>query len=163
AGQEMLAEAVADGVREQPEVGDLDRAVLGRPAQFVPPHERAAASRDVQRDLGLRQVRADLRVGPIPAVAPVVGLADGAVTLAIHLASYTVLGLFCFFAGSLNLIDPVKIPHGLMFLAVCVFSWGYVFGILMARKEVVILGFLASAAWLIAAAVGAARFAFDWR
>src|SRR5256886_11446142 len=45
-----------------------------------PPHERAAASRDVQRDLGLRQVRADLRVGPIPAVAPVVGLADGAVT-----------------------------------------------------------------------------------
>ncbi len=72
--------------------------------------------------------------------------------LALHLASYTVLGLFCFFAGSLNLIDPVKIPHGLMFLAVCVFSWGYVFGILMARKEVVILGFLASAAWLIAAA-----------
>src|SRR3989442_1117843 len=83
--------------------------------------------------------------------------------LALHLASYTVLGLFCFFAGSLNLIDPVKIPHGLMFLAVCVFSWGYVFGILMARKEVVILGFLASAAWLIAAAVGAARFGFDWR
>jgi hypothetical protein len=27
----------------------------------------------------------------------------------------------------------------------------------------VILGFLASAAWLIAAAVGAARFGFDWR
>src|SRR6266516_2240987 len=50
--------------------------------------------------------------------------------LALHLASYTVLGLF---------------------------------GILMARKEVVILGFLASAAWLIAAAVGAARFGFDWR
>src|SRR5881409_1307053 len=47
--------------------------------------ERAAAPRDVQRDLGLRQVCADLRVGPIPAVAPVVGLADGAVTLAIHL------------------------------------------------------------------------------
>jgi len=83
--------------------------------------------------------------------------------LALHLASYTVLGLFCFFAGSLNLIDPAKIPQGLMFLAVCGFSWGYVFGILMARKEVVILGFLASAAWLIAAAVGAARFGFDWR
>ena len=83
--------------------------------------------------------------------------------LALHLASYTVLGLFCFFAGSLNLIDPVKIPHGLMFLAVCGFSWGYVFGILMARKEVVILGFLASAAWLVVAAVGAARFGFDWR
>src|SRR5436853_995208 len=66
--------------------------------------------------------------------------------LALHLASYTVLGLFCFFAGSLNLIDPLKIPHGLMFLAVCGFSWGYVFGILMARKEVVILGFLASVA-----------------
>src|SRR2546426_1110911 len=33
------------------------------------------------------------------------------------------------------------------FLAVCGFSWGYVFGILMARKEVVVLGFLASIAW----------------
>ena len=83
--------------------------------------------------------------------------------LALHLASYTVLGLFCFFAGSLNLIDPLKIPHGLMFLAVCGFSWGYVFGILMARKEVVILGFLASAAWLVVAAVGATQFRFDWR
>jgi len=40
---------------------------------------------------------------------------------------------------------------------VCGFSWGYVFGILMARKEVVLLGFLASAAWLVAAVVGAAR------
>jgi hypothetical protein len=63
--------------------------------------------------------------------------------LALHLASYTVLGLFCLFAGG--------------------FSWGYVFGILMARKEVVLLGFLTSAAWLVAAAVGAARFGFDWR
>src|SRR5881628_98171 len=71
--------------------------------------------------------------------------------LALHLASYTVLGLFCFFAGGLNLIDPGKIPHGLMFFAVCGFSWGYVFG------------FLASAAWLVAAVVGAARFGFDWR
>src|SRR5438445_4493573 len=83
--------------------------------------------------------------------------------LALHLASYTVLGLFCFFAGSLNLIDPVKIPHGLMFLAVCGFSWGYVFGILMARKEVVILGFLARAAWLVVAVVGAGRFGLGWR
>ena len=83
--------------------------------------------------------------------------------LALHLASYSVLGLFCFFAGGLNLIDPVKIPHGMMFLAVCGFSWGYVFGILMARKEVVLLGFLASIAWLVAAAVGALRFGFDWR
>src|SRR5947207_8551858 len=75
--------------------------------------------------------------------------------LALHLASYTVLGLFCFFAGGLNLIDPSKIPHGVMFLAVCGFSWGYVFGILMARKEVVVLGYLASAAWLVAAVIGA--------
>jgi len=83
--------------------------------------------------------------------------------LALHLASYTVLGLFCLFAGALNLIDPGKIPHGIMFLLVCGFSWGYVFGILMARKEVVMLGFLASAAWLVAALAGAARFGFDWR
>ena len=83
--------------------------------------------------------------------------------LAMHLASYTVLGLFCLFAGALNLIDPVKIPHGVMFLAVCGFSWGYVFGILMARKEVVVLGFAASTAWLLAGAVGATRYGFDWR
>lgn len=83
--------------------------------------------------------------------------------LALHLASYSVLGLFCFFAGTLNLIDPVKIPHGVMFLAVCVFSWGYVFGILMARKEVVVLGFAASIVWLVVGAVGATRFGFDWR
>src|SRR5437870_1923096 len=75
--------------------------------------------------------------------------------LALHLAAYTVLGLFCFFAGALNLIDPVKIPHGVMFLAIAGFSWGYVFGILMARKEVVVLGFAASAAWLVAAAMRA--------
>jgi hypothetical protein len=83
--------------------------------------------------------------------------------LALHLASYTVLGLFCFFAGALNLIDPTKIPHGIMFLAVCGFSWGYVFGILMARKEVIVLGFVASVAWLLAAFLGATRFDFDWR
>src|SRR5881397_355469 len=81
--------------------------------------------------------------------------------LALHLASYTVLGLFCFFAGALNLIDPVKIPQGILFLLVCGFSWDYVFGILMARKEVVTLGFVASSAWLVAALAGAVR--FDWR
>src|SRR6266498_2257015 len=83
--------------------------------------------------------------------------------LALHLASYTVLGLFCFFAGALNLIDPGKIPHGLLFLFVSMFSWGYVFGILMARREVIVLGVLASVAWLAAGLVGAAKFGFDWR
>jgi len=38
-----------------------------------------------------------------------------------------------------------------------------VFGILMARKEVVLLGFLASAAWLVAGRRRGARFGFDWR
>ncbi len=83
--------------------------------------------------------------------------------LALHLASYTVLGLFCLFAGVLNLIDPVKIPHGILFLVVAGFSWGYVFGILMARKEVVVLGILASVAFLGAGVFGAVRFGFDWR
>src|SRR5579884_2699666 len=82
--------------------------------------------------------------------------------LSLHLARFSVLGLYCLFAGALNLIDPVKIPHGLMFLAVCTFSWGYVFGILMARKEVVALGFAASVVWLAAAALGALRFGFAW-
>ncbi len=83
--------------------------------------------------------------------------------LSLHLASYTVLGLFCLFAGVLNLIDPVKIPQGILFLLVCGFSWGYVFGILMARKEVLVLGVIASVAWLVAGLVGAAKFGFDWR
>ena len=83
--------------------------------------------------------------------------------LALHLASHTVLGLFCFFAGVLNLVDPVKIPQGILFLLVCGFSWGYVFGILMARREVVVLGYVASAVFLLAGIVGAARFGFDWR
>src|SRR5213593_4602790 len=84
-------------------------------------------------------------------------------TVPLPLASHTVLGLFCFFAGVLNLVDPVKIPQGILFLLVCGFSWGYVFGILMARKEVVTLGFVASSAWLVAALAGAVRLGFDWR
>ena len=83
--------------------------------------------------------------------------------LALHLASHTVLGLFCFFAGVLNLVDPVKIPQGILFLLVCGFTWGYVFGILMARREVVVLGYVASAVFLLAGVAGAARFGFDWR
>src|SRR6266511_743445 len=84
AREEMLAEALADCAREEPEVGDLDGAVLRHPAQLVPARERAAAPRDVQGDLGLPEVGADLLVGPVPAVAPVVGLADPAVALAIQ-------------------------------------------------------------------------------
>lgn len=65
--------------------------------------------------------------------------------LALHLASYTVLGLFCMFAGGMNLIDPGHILRlGLPLLALTGFSWGYVFGILMGWKEAVALGFLAS-------------------
>jgi hypothetical protein len=84
--------------------------------------------------------------------------------LALHLAAYTVLGLFCMFGFVLNLIDPGKIlPNAVPFFLIMAFSWGYVFGILMARKEVVVLGLIASVAWLIAGLVGAARFGFDWR
>jgi len=65
--------------------------------------------------------------------------------LALHLATHTVIGLFCAFAGGLNLIDPVKIfPNAIIFLGLAGFSWGYVFGILMARKEVLGLGLIAS-------------------
>jgi len=39
--------------------------------------------------------------------------------LALHLATHTVIGLFCAFAGGLNLIDPGKIfPNGVVFLAI---------------------------------------------
>ena len=69
--------------------------------------------------------------------------------LALHLAGHTVLGLFCMFAGGLNLIDPGHIMRlGVPLLALAGFSWGYVFGILMGRKEVLALGFVASAAYV---------------
>jgi hypothetical protein len=71
--------------------------------------------------------------------------------LALHLATYTVIGLFCAFAGSLNLIDPTKIfPNAVIFLGLAGFSWGYVFGILMARKEVLGLGLVASIGYVVA-------------
>src|SRR6266436_8815695 len=71
--------------------------------------------------------------------------------LALHLATYTVIGLFCAFAGGLNLIDPTKIfPNAVIFLGLAGFSWGYVFGILMARKEVLGLGLVASIGYIAA-------------
>jgi hypothetical protein len=81
--------------------------------------------------------------------------------LALHLATHTVIGLFCMFAGGLNFIDPwVKGLQGLTFLAITGISWGYVFGILMGRREVVMLGFVVSAAYL---AAGVWQFTQDWR
>jgi hypothetical protein len=71
--------------------------------------------------------------------------------LALHLASHTVIGLFCMFAGGLNLIDPGHVLRlGLPLLALTGFSWGYVFGILMGRWDALALGFLASIAYLTA-------------
>ncbi len=81
--------------------------------------------------------------------------------LALHLASYTVVGLFCLLAGVMNLIDPGHILRlGVPLLVVCGFSWGYVFGILMGRKEVLALGFVASAVYL---AAGLWQLSVDWR
>jgi len=81
--------------------------------------------------------------------------------LAVHLATHTVIGLFCMYAGVLNLIDPGHILRlGLPLLTLTGFSWGYVFGILMGRREVVILGVLASVAYVGA---GLWRFGADPR
>lgn len=81
--------------------------------------------------------------------------------LALHLATYTVIGLFCAFAGGLNLIDPTKIfPNAVVFLGIAGFSWGYVFGVLMARKEVLAMGLVASAAYVVA---GLWQIAPNWR
>jgi hypothetical protein len=68
--------------------------------------------------------------------------------LSLHLAAYSVIGLFCLFAGGLNLIDPSKYLHAAAFLTVTGVSWGYVFGIYMGRKEVVTLGFVLSLAYI---------------
>ena len=81
--------------------------------------------------------------------------------LALHLATHTVIGLFCAFAGGLNLIDPTKIfPNAVVFLVIAGFSWGYVFGILMARKEVVALGVVASLGY---AAAGLWQLDANWQ
>ena len=86
--------------------------------------------------------------------------------LALHLAMHTIIGLFCAFAGPLNLIDPTKIlpqgptdiiTSGVGFLTLCGISWGYVFGIFMGRREVVGLGFVLSAGYVAAAAIVAVR------
>jgi hypothetical protein len=82
--------------------------------------------------------------------------------LALHLAVHSVIGLFCAFAGPLNLIDPTKVlPEGMRdvvtsgvgFLALCGLSWGYVFGVFMGRREVVVLGFVLSLGYMVAAAM----------
>src|SRR3989442_1075303 len=71
--------------RCESEVGDLPRVALGDVWQLVPPRQRAPAPGHVQDDLGLRQVRLDLGVGPVPAVTPMVRLAHRAVALAVQL------------------------------------------------------------------------------
>jgi hypothetical protein len=68
--------------------------------------------------------------------------------LSLHLAAYTVIGLFSVFAGGLNLLDPEKYLHALAFFVVAGLSWGYVFGIYMARREVVVVGFALSLAYV---------------
>jgi hypothetical protein len=77
--------------------------------------------------------------------------------LALHLAMHSVIGLFCAFAGGLNLIDPTKIlpqgvndviTSGVGFVALCGLSWGYVFGVFMGRREVVAIGFVLSAGYV---------------
>ncbi len=85
--------------------------------------------------------------------------------LALHLATHSVIGLFCMFAGVLNLIDfwEKVFPNAVVFLGLAGFSWGYVFGILMARKEVVMLGQVASVAYAAAGVLGALVFGLDWR
>jgi hypothetical protein len=81
--------------------------------------------------------------------------------LALHLATHTVIGLFCAFAGGLNLIDPTKIfPNAVIFLGIAGFSWGYVLGVLMARKEFVALGVVASLGYV---AAGVWQLGADWR
>ena len=89
----------------------------------------------------------------MPILAPWATMANRMTTvplpLSLHLAAYTVICLFCAFAGGLNLLDPAKYLQALAFLAVTGASWGYVFGIYMGRKEVVMLGLLLSALYLI--------------
>src|SRR2546427_3517182 len=85
ARQQVFAEPAADRRRGESEIRDLHRAVLRHPPQLVPPGERAVPARHVQRDLWLCEMGADLGVAPVPAVAPMVRLAHGAVAITIEL------------------------------------------------------------------------------
>lgn len=97
----------------------------------------------------------------MPSTASATRLHTVPLPLALHLALHTVIGLFCMYAGVLNLIDPGHILRlGLPLLALMGFSWGYAFGILMGRKEVVALGVLASLAY---AGAGLWKIGADWR
>ena len=78
----MLAEAPAELRGDNAEVGDLHRIVLGDAAQLVVPRQTAVTRRDVERDCGVGEVVPDLRVGPVPAVAPVELRSDRAITVA---------------------------------------------------------------------------------
>src|SRR4029077_2758325 len=87
ARKEMFTEAVADGVGKEPEVRDLDRAVFGYAAELVPPHERGPSPGDMECDLGAGEMRANLLVGPVPAVAPVIGVPHRAVAAPVQVRS----------------------------------------------------------------------------
>ena len=101
---------------------------------------------------------------PTTAMTPTRSFDTVPLPLAIHLAMHTIVGLFCAFAGGLNLIDPTKIlpqgptdlvTSGVGFMTLCGLSWGYVFGIFMGRKEVVGLGLLLGVGYIVAAGIQA--------
>src|SRR6185295_10200670 len=86
----MLAEASSELRRDDAEVRDLHGIVFSDAAQFVPPGELGlflgrCTSGDEQLDGGIGEMLVDLGVSPIPPVAPLKGLADGAVALAVEL------------------------------------------------------------------------------
>src|SRR6266550_7169220 len=84
AGEQVLAEATPDRVAHDSEIRDLDGVVVGDAPQLVPAEEAAVAPGDVQGDRGIGEVAAQLGVGPVPPVPPVVRFAHGAVALAVE-------------------------------------------------------------------------------
>src|SRR6266853_2641762 len=80
----MLPKAAADRVRREAEIRDLNRVVIGHAPELVPPGEPLTLRGHIQADLGLTQMGVDVGVTPVPAVAPVVGLADGSVAGAVE-------------------------------------------------------------------------------
>ena len=88
----MLAEAAPDRVAHDSEIRDLDGVVVGDAAQLVPAEQAAVATGDVQGDRGIVEVAAQLGVGPVPPVPPVVRFAHGAVALPVELGRRGGLG-----------------------------------------------------------------------
>src|SRR5881394_4495757 len=81
ARQEMFPEATAEFGRDDAEVRDLYRSILGHAPQLVPARQRAVRPPRCDEQLNGRigEMPSDLVIGPVPAVEPMKRFAYGTI------------------------------------------------------------------------------------